>query len=323
MKSSRFLLAGLLLAVLTSCVSLPKADLVVAADGSGSFKTVQAAIDAAPANSAKRTVILVRHGTYPEIVVIPAEKKNLTLRGEDRHTTIIAATNNAKLNPSRREMISANADGFVLENLTLHNLTPYHGTQAETIRVNADRVVLRDCDFKSFQDTLRLEGCVFVDNCYVEGDVDFVWGAGTVYFNRCELKALHNGYLVQSRNGADKLGYIFVDCRLTGVPDIERYVLARIDPGRFPFSHVAFIGCAMDKHILPAGWTFDGPGATASKEHIRFEEFQSTDLAGNPLDIAQRVAGSRQLTTAEAARERDLAYVFGGSDHWNPRLDNN
>ena len=315
MNPSRLLASGLLLALLSSCVSPSKADLVVAVDGSGNFKTVQAAIDAAPANSAKRTVILVRRGIYPELVVIPTEKKNLTLRGEDRHATIIAATNNAKLNPNRRELISADADGLVLENLTLHNTTPYHGTQAETIHVLADRVVLRDCDFLSFQDTLRLDGRVFVDNCYVEGDVDFVWGAGTVYFNRCELKALHDGYLVQSRNGADKLGYIFVDCRLTGVPDITKYVLARVDPGRFPFSHVAFIQCAMDKHILSVGWVFDGPGAAASKEHIRFEEFQSTDLTGKPLDVAQRIAGSRQLTADEAARERDVVGVFGG---WNP-----
>ena len=33
------------------------------------------------------------------------------------------------------------ADGFRLENLTLHNTTPKGGSQAETIRVRADRVV--------------------------------------------------------------------------------------------------------------------------------------------------------------------------------------
>lgn len=302
-------------ALICSCVGPPRADLVVAADGSGDFKTVQAAIDAAPGNAAKRTVIFVKRGTYAELIVVPAGKKNITLRGEDRHASIIAAANNAKLSPQRRELFSEEADGFVLENLTLHNTTPYHGSQAETIRVHADRVVLRGCDFKSFQDTLRLDGRVFVEDCYVEGDVDFVWGGGTVYFSRCELKALHDGYLVQSRNGADKAGYIFVDCRLTGAPDIARYVLARIDPGRFPASHVAFIHCAMDKHILPVGWTFDGPGSAAPKEHIRFEEFQSTDLAGKPLDVSQRIAGARQLTATEAARERDLVSVFSG---WNP-----
>src|SRR4051812_35508922 len=99
-------------ALFTSCATLPKADLIVAADGSGNFKTVQAAIDAAPSNSEKRTTILIRKGTYAELLVIPAEKKNLTLLGEDRKATIIAATNNAKLTPRRREMVSMDADGF-------------------------------------------------------------------------------------------------------------------------------------------------------------------------------------------------------------------
>jgi pectin methylesterase-like acyl-CoA thioesterase len=319
MTPSRFTSLGFLCALLGSLPLLAKSELVVAADGSGDFKTVQAAVDAVPANSEARTTILLKKGTYAELVIVAAEKKNLTIRGEDRKQSIIAATNNAKLNPRRREMFSAEADGFVLENLTLHNTTGKGGSQAETIRVRADRVVLRDCDFASFQDTLRLDGRVYLDHCYVEGDVDFVWGGGTVYFDRCELKALHDGYLVQSRNGPDKPGYIFVDCRLTGVPAITKYVLARIDPARFPASHVAFIHCAMDQHILPAGWVFDGPGAAGSKEHIRFEEFQTTDLAGKPLDVSQRIAGSRQLTDAEAAAERDVVKVFGG---WDPRAKN-
>ena len=319
------LLALAALALLTSCASLPKADFVVAADGSGNFKTVQAAVDAAPANSAKRTVILVKRGTYPELVVVAAEKKKLTIIGEDRKQTIIAATNNARLTPARREMFTLLADDFRLENITLHNTTPRGGSQAETIRVRADRCVPEHCDFKSFQDTLRLDGRVYVHECYIEGDVDFIWGAGTVYFDRCDILALHDGYLVQSRNGADKLGYIFADCKIATAPapELTKYVLARIDPGRFPFSHVAFLNCALGAGISPAGWVFDGPGAGASKATTRFWEFQSTDLAGKPLDVSQRIAGSRQLTAAEAAQQRDLAFVLGGADHWNPRNNSN
>lgn len=103
--------------------SAPAKDLIVAADGSGNFKAIQAAVDAVPANSAARTTILVRKGTYTELVMVSAEKKNLTLRGEDRKRTIIAATNNAVLNPQRREIFSALADDFRLENITLQNLT--------------------------------------------------------------------------------------------------------------------------------------------------------------------------------------------------------
>ncbi|MFM9031926.1 MAG: pectinesterase family protein, partial [Opitutaceae bacterium] len=212
-----------------SAANLKAGQLVVAADGSGDFRTVQAAVDASPANSSARTVILIRRGVYRESVTVPAEKTNLTLKGEDRAGVIIAAENNARLNPRRRELFSALGDGLRLETLTLHNTTLKGGTQAEAIRVNADRVILDRCDFRSFQDTLRLDGRVYVHNCRVEGDVDFVWGAGTVWFERCHLHALHNGYLVQSRNGADRDGYVFVDCRIDTAPGAERVLLARRD----------------------------------------------------------------------------------------------
>lgn len=294
-------------------------DLVVAADGSGDFRTVQAAIDAVPANATRRTTILVRAGTYPELIYVAPEKKKLTVRGEDRKRTIIAAKNNAVMNPQRRELFSMLADDFRLEDITLHNTTPKGGMQAETIRVRADRAVLEHCDFKSFQDTLRLDGRVYVHECYIEGDVDFIWGSGVVYFDRCDIFAVHDGYLVQSRNGANQLGYVFVDCKIDTVPDLKRFVLARIDPGRFPFSHVSFIHCAMGPGVSDYGWVFDGPGATAAKDTTRFWEFQSTDLDGKPLDVSKRVIGSRQISAEEAAKDRDVSQVLGGADHWNPK----
>jgi pectin methylesterase-like acyl-CoA thioesterase len=315
MKIFRLVALGFLLTAFEAFAAEPKSTLVVAADGSGDFKTVQTAVDAVPANSETRTTILIKRGTYAELVIVAAEKKNLTIRGEDRKQTIIAATNNAKLNPRRREMFSAEADGFRLENITLHNTTEKGGSQAETIRVRADRVVFEHCDFKSFQDTLRLDGRVYVPDCTIEGDVDFIWGGGTVFFDHCDIFAVHDGYLVQSRNRAGKPGYVFVNCKIDTEPDLERFVLGRIDPKVYPYSHIAFIDCAMGKLVTPAGWVFDGPGAAAPKDNIRFEEFHSTDLAGKPLDVSQRIAGSRQMTAEEATNQRDAVKVFGG---WDP-----
>jgi pectin methylesterase-like acyl-CoA thioesterase len=309
---------GLVTVFAMAATKTPARDFVVAADGSGDFRTVQAAVDAAPARSSARTVITLRRGLYRELVTVPEEKTNLTLRGEDRAGVIIAGENNARLNPRRRELFSALGDGLRLETLTLHNTTPKGGTQAEALRVNADRVVLDRCDFRSFQDTLRLDGRVYVRECRVEGDVDFIWGAGTVWFERCHLHALHNGYLVQSRNGADRDGYVFVDCRIDTAPHVERFVLARIDPGRFPHSHVAFIRCTLGPGVSPAGWIFDGPGEHAPKERIRFWEHGSLGADGRPLEVARRIAGSRQLTSAEANAHADLARFFGGPDSWNP-----
>jgi pectinesterase len=141
-----------------------------------------------------------------------------------------------------------------------------------------------------------------------------VWGYGTACFERCELRTMHSGYIVQARNPPERAGYVFIDCKLTAAPDVQKCRLARIDTSRFPASHVAFIRCAMDAHILPAGWEVTGP---ASKE-LRFEEFASTDLDGKPLDPSQRAAAARQITPPQAAAQ-SAASVLAGTDGWKPK----
>ena len=295
--------------------------LVIAADGRGDFCTVQGAIDFVPAENVQPVTLELQRGDYIEMVNVPRGKAHVTLRGADRRQSVIRYANNARFNPRMRALLDVTADDFRLENLTLRNTTPRGGSQSETIRLRADRGVLDHCDCSSLQDTLQLTGRVYVNECFVEGDVDFVWGSGTVYFNRCELKALNPGYLVQSRNGAERLGYVFVDCRLTAAPGVTRYILARIEPGRFPYSHVAFINCAMGPHISPVGWQFDkvpGGAAVGPVEHEQFQEFQSVTLDGTPVDVSQRLAPSRQLTAEEAAKLREVKRVLGGKDDWDP-----
>lgn len=290
--------------------------IVVAADGSGDFRTVQAAVDFAEAHREKPVVIFIRKGRYEERVRIGREKRQVHLVGEDRNGTVIAFTNNEKLNPGwiQRSVLGVEADDFVLENLTVQNTTPYRGSQAEAVFVNGERCVLRNANFLSFQDTLNLSGRVYVADCYIEGDVDYVWGYGTACFERCELRTMHDGYIAQARNPASRAGYVFLDCRLTAAPEAKRVWLARIETGRFPASHVAFIRCAMGPHILPAGWQVTGPAS----ERLRFEEFASTDLAGQPLDVSQRDTAGRQLTPEQAASAA-AAKILTGNDGWNPK----
>ena len=143
-------------------------------------------------------------------------------------------------------------------------------------------------------------------------------GKGTVYFDHCEIKTVGRaGYNVQARNPADKYGYVFVDSKLTAIPALTGHILARIDvtPATgYPASHVAYVNCQMDKHISPKGWLIT-PAGTADTASVRFWEYQSTDLAGAPIDVSMRDPASKQLTVAEAMTMRDKSVVLGG---WNP-----
>ena len=136
--------------------------IVVAADGSGDFRTVQGAVDFAEPHREKPVVIFVRKGRYEERVRVGREKRHVHLVGEDRKGTVIAFTNNEKLNSGwiQRAVLGVEGDDFVLENLSVQNTTPYKGSQAEAVALNAERCVLRNADFLSLQDTLNLSGRV-------------------------------------------------------------------------------------------------------------------------------------------------------------------
>lgn len=67
-------------------------DVVVAADGSGNYSTVSAAVAAAPTRSSKRYIIRIKAGVYRETVQVPINKTNLMFLGDGRRKTIITAS---------------------------------------------------------------------------------------------------------------------------------------------------------------------------------------------------------------------------------------
>lgn len=109
---------------------------------------------------------------------------------------------------------------------------------------------------------------------------------------------------------------MYVDCRLTAAPGVGNVYLARIDPrpdvaNTWPFSEVVFLGCAIGPHVRAEGWLLNN--ATAAPQ-VRFWEFGSTDLAGNPLDFSRRLPAARRIDRETAERYRDPRFVLG----WAP-----
>jgi len=286
--------------------------LTVAADGTGDFASVQGAFDFVPVNNSKPVLINLRNGTYHEILLL-RNRPFVTLRGEDRRQTVITYANNANFNSGNiRAMVGIDSNDFTLERLTLRNSTPIGGSQAEALRTNSTRCFVSNCDFSSYQDTLLINGAVYFSNCYIEGDVDFIWGSGVAYFYRCETRALRRGYNFQSRSTAGRYGFIFVECAVTAADGVTNHVLARTDTTSFPNCEVVLLDCVLGPHITAAGWLVTGTGGTSG---LRFLEYRSKNLTGGMIDTSQRAAGSRQMTEAEAEFYRLPANVLGG---WTP-----
>jgi pectinesterase len=296
-------------------------DAVVAADGSGKYRTVREAIDAAPQVThadAPHWTILVKPGTYREVLYIQREKRFISLVVEDAATTVLTfdlyndlpGPDGKPIATFRTPTVFVDADDFTFEKITFENSAVKKG-QALAIRVDGDRVVFRGCRFLGWQDTiLATRGRHYFEDCTITGAVDFIFGGATAYFERCHIHCLGTGYITAaSTPDFQAHGFVFAHCTITGESaDVKTY-LGR--PWR-DFARTVFLFTAMSGVVQPAGW--DNWGKPFAEKVSHYSEFGSTGAGAKP---AARVAWAKPLT-AEEARALTPAHVLGGADHWDP-----
>jgi pectinesterase len=306
-----------------------KHDAVVAADGSGNYSTVQAAIAAAPDKSTGLFRIFIKPGTYMGPFMIGRDKHHVQLIGEATEKTILTWPYNVNdRKPNQHYQFDPGlvvvGDDFRAENLTIENTSGDHG-QALAVRADNDRSVFKDCRILGWQDTLMANnGRHYFTNCFIAGRVDFIYGSGTAVFDHCEILSKNGGYITAANTPEDQpFGFVFLNCKLTGdpapwVPPAGQTQLEKSDvmtylgrPWR-PHASVAFINCEMGSHIKPEGW--DNWGKESNEKTARYSEYGSTGPGANP---AARVKWAKLLTKEEAAAFT-IQNVFGGVDGWDP-----
>ena len=294
--------------------------IVVAPDGSGQFKTIQAAVDSIPDNNAEWRVILIKPGTYKSRLRINERKTFITLRGEDKEVGRTLVTFNRyagmndpetpgnKIGTTGSETVLIKADNFTAENITFENSS---GAAAPAVAVRAmgDKQIFRNCRFLGWQDTLWVDGKrAYFRDCYVEGRIDFIFGRGTAVFENCHLHATDGGCITAS--GADPkapFGLVFLKCKITCAED-KTYLGSPWGKG----AATAFIECDLGDHLRPEGWK-EWRG-TEHHKTARFFEYGNT---GPGADTRRRPAWTRQLTDAEA-KNYTVENILGGEDGWDP-----
>lgn len=308
----------------------------VAADGSGDFNTVQGALDWVPNANTTPTTIFVKNGTYTELVYF-TNKHALTILGESRSGTIIGYRNNDAFDSgtSKRPAFQAQSvNNLVIANLTIKNFTPKTGSQAEALYLNLSmtaQAIVTNVNLSSYQDTLNINGQVYITDSYIEGDTDFMWGNGPVFFNNCELKALSiQSYYTQVRNPATNHGFVYLNCTLDAAAGdsqnpanpVSGCYLGRLDQNTNPHTEMVLLNCLLGTHILPVAWNLNGQslsGVTATN----CVEYNSRNISDNsPVDVSQRATWSYQWTSptndTQIANYSSPTWVLGGT--WTPAL---
>ena len=290
---------------------------VVALDGSGDFTTVQAAINSVPDGNHSPVIIYIRKGTYKERITIPTAKTFIHFIGEDLSSTILTFNNYASKKDSvgnnfgttGSSSVFVDADNISFENLTFENSSGPVG-QAVAVNITGNQIAFRHCRFLGFQDTLYTKGATlqYYKDCYIEGTVDFIFGAASAVFDRCTLHSKGRGGPVTAASTPESaaFGYVFLDCTLTADAPPGSVVLGR--PWR-PFAKTVFIHCKMGEHVNPAGW--NNWSKPANEKTAFYAEYKSS---GKGSDATNRVTWSRQLTDEEA-KQYTLKNIFG---EWKP-----
>lgn len=277
-------------------------EIIVAADGSGTFQTVQMAFDAVPDNSNVWTLILIRPGRYREKLVLRQGKRMVSIRGEEPGNVVLSYDDHTgkvvrgdTINTRTSASCSLEGDDLIIEGITFENTAGRVG-QAVALQVTGDRVALRNCKIRGDQDTFfaRGTGRILLRECEIEGTTDFIFGSSIVLLEQCRIKSKKDSYVTAaSTPEGNKFGFVFDGCALTADEGTTRVYLGR--PWR-PFARTVFLRCVLGGHVLPAGWhNWSKPDAERT---AFYAEYRCT---GEGANRAQRVPWSRELTDAEAS----------------------
>jgi len=304
------------------------------------FTSVQAAVNAVPDNSATPYTISIGRGTYEETVAVPATKLHLSLVGathNPRDVVIDSANYNGEATATGGTFgtegsatVHVKANDFTAEYVTFSNsfdkrkFPTVTGTQAVAIAMEGDRQVYEHDVFAGHQDTLLTWDSSattslrqYVYDSTIEGDVDYIFGNGSLVVDRSHVVALNDGiyqkaYLTAPATyGTDTYGILITGSTVTSTLAPNQVYLGR--------AWVPYTGAVPQLVIrntaLPAQMNASNPylgisGATWTAG--RYFEYDNTGFGADATN-----ANRPQLADADQATYTAGAYL-AGADGWNP-----
>ncbi|XP_022973540.1 pectinesterase [Cucurbita maxima] len=310
--------------------TVKRADMVVAQDGSGNFRTISEAVAAAAEvrkASERRFVIYVKGGIYRENVVIKKTLKNVMMIGDGMGATIVTAMKNVKDGSTtfRSATFAVVGEGFIAKDMTFENRAGPEKHQAVALRTNADRSIFYRCSFKGYQDTLYAHSNRhFFRECHIYGTIDFIFGDGASVFQNCNIfvrkpmENQKNTVTAQARSDPNEnTGFVIHNSVVRAAPDlkaVEGVYKTYLGRPWKAYSRTVVMRNVLDGLIEPAGWL---PwGGDFGLKTVYYGEFKNSGGGASTMRRVQWPGYHVMKTEAEAERFTVESFLEGGG--WIP-----
>lgn len=329
----RFLLP-LLAAVSVPSWGGPRCLLVKAGDAQSLLQALEQAGKMNPDSLSERLFILIPNGYYDlgETVLTPILGHNLALIGESMEGTIIRNVPAlADESISKTATLLNRGVNTYVQDLTLKNdLDYYHSGPAGRAvcwQDKGDHAMFKRVRMLSHQDTYysHSEECQhYFEDSEIHGTVDFICGAGDVFFSRCLIvteKFIPGGsghnVIAAPRTSSSPWGYVFHGCTIRSHE--SPFHFAR---GWHTHPRCVWLNTTLEAPELLQPERFD-PQSIRSAE-CEFGEYGTVDMDGNQLTPATNhlhivgSEGERDVQTTlseEDARRFTLRNIF---PNWKP-----
>ncbi|KAJ7973318.1 Pectinesterase [Quillaja saponaria] len=301
-----------------------KADIVVAKDGSGKYKTIGHALEKVPKKGTKPFVIYIKEGVYAENVFVDNGFDHVVFIGDGPlKTRITGNLNYIDGTPTfKTATVAVQGDYFIAKDIGFENTAGPHKHQAVALRVQADMSIFYNCHMDGYQDTLYTHTKrQFYRDCTISGTIDFVFGDAAVVFQNCKFvvrKPLDNQYCIVTAQGRKERhqpsAIIFQNATI--VSDPEHYAVrdknkAYLGRPWKEFSRTIIMESFIGDSIQAEGWL---PwNATFALKTLFYTEFNNR---GPGADKAKRVTwrGIKTITPEHSVDFTPSRFLKG--DAW-------
>ncbi|KAK7259800.1 hypothetical protein RIF29_25415 [Crotalaria pallida] len=309
--------------------SSTKAHLVVARDGSGNFRNVQDALNAAAKRKTKtRFIIHVKKGVYAENIEVEKNNDNIMLIGDGMANTIITSHRSVQDGFTTYSSATAGIDGlhFIARDITFQNTAGPAKGQAVALRSASDLSVFYRCAISGYQDTLMVHAQrQFYRQCYIYGTIDFIFGNAAVVFQNCNIFARKpldgQANMITAQGRGDPFqnsGISIHNCQIRAAPDLKPFVdkyntfLGR--PWQ-QYARVMVMKTFMDSLVNPLGWSPWGD-TNFAQETLYYGEYENYG-PGSSTSNRVKWPGFHVITSPAEASQFTVTALLAGRT-WLP-----